>query len=93
MSSFRDLYPTKESEAPQEREDTALVALDGGVRPNSVELREQYMTAEYAAEYLSVHRHTVYRMIKRGELPAAKVGWVYRIKKSDINALLEGKSQ
>ena len=34
---------------------------------------------------------TVHRMIKRGELPAVKVGRVWRIRQEDLEALLAGQ--
>jgi len=35
--------------------------------------------------------NTVYRLIQRGELPAAKVGRIYRIRQQDIEAFLAGR--
>ncbi len=42
-----------------------------------------------AAKALDVHRNTVYRLIRRRELKATRVGgWVYRIRQSAIDELL-----
>ena len=41
------------------------------------------------AEYLSVDPKTVYRLIQSGQLPAAKIGGVYRIKVSDVDEFFE----
>jgi excisionase family DNA binding protein len=46
-------------------------------------------TVTEVAEALRVSENTVRQMIKRGELPAVKVGKSYRIKQSDIDALLQ----
>lgn len=40
---------------------------------------EQVYTPEEAAEYLKVHVNTIYKMIRAGVLPAAKVGRSWRI--------------
>jgi excisionase family DNA binding protein len=47
------------------------------------------MTVEQAAEYLQVHRLTVYRYIRQGLLPAAKLGKVYRLFRRDVEAFLD----
>lgn len=44
---------------------------------------EKYLTVEEVAEELRVIPVTVQRYIKRGELPAIKVGGVYRILAQD----------
>jgi len=41
-----------------------------------------------AARYLGVSRRWLYRRIWRGELPAAKVGGLYFIRKADLDALV-----
>jgi len=46
------------------------------------------LTVDEVAEYLRVKATTVRELIKRGELPAAKVGRVYRIKRTDVETLL-----
>lgn len=47
------------------------------------------MTVEQVAAYLQVHRMTVYRYIRTGRLPAARVGRVYRIRRADLEAFLD----
>lgn len=49
----------------------------------------EIMTVEQAAEYLQVHRLTVYRYIRQGLLPAAKLGKVYRLFRRDVEAFLD----
>ena len=48
----------------------------------------EILTVEQAAEYLQVHKVTVYKYIRAGLLPAAKLGKVYRIYRHDLEALL-----
>jgi len=46
-----------------------------------------------AAQYLGVEYKTVWRMVRKGDLPAAKIGGVYRIRKEDIDALFEARDR
>lgn len=48
----------------------------------------EILTAEQAAEYLQIHKVTVYKYIRAGLLPAVKLGKVYRIYRRDVEALL-----
>lgn len=48
----------------------------------------ELLTVEQAAEYLQVHKVTVYKYIRLGWLPAAKLGKVYRIFRRDVEELL-----
>lgn len=48
------------------------------------------MTAQEAADYLKLKKTTVYEMIKRGEIPSAKIGKQLRINRADLDALLPG---
>lgn len=43
--------------------------------------RTQIMTPKEAARYLGLHLITIYRLIKKGELPGFKVGGQWRFKK------------
>lgn len=47
---------------------------------------EKLYTAEEAAEILRVRRDTVYNLIKRGDLPAIRMGRVVRIPESAFRA-------
>ena len=46
------------------------------------------MTPKQVAEYLQLHPMTIYRYIKQGKIPAAKIGRRYRIKKENVDKLL-----
>jgi excisionase family DNA binding protein len=44
------------------------------------------LTLEELASYLRVHRSTVYRMLKKGQIPAFKVGsdWRFNLESIDL---------
>jgi len=50
----------------------------------------EIMTVEQVAAYLQLSKMTVYKYIREGRLPAAKIGKSYRIRRSDVEAFLEG---
>lgn len=50
---------------------------------------ERFFSIREAAEYLAVDYKTVYRLIKRGELPAGRIGALYRIRKEDLERYFE----
>ena len=47
------------------------------------------LTADEAAEYLRVSRSTIIRLMKSGDLAAAKIGRQWRVKKADLDDFLE----
>jgi len=50
---------------------------------------KEYLSVREVAEELGVERKTIYRLILRGDLPAAKVGKAYRIRRGDLDAYFE----
>lgn len=54
-----------------------------------VHVEQEILTVEQAADYLQVHRLTVYRYIRQGLLPAARLGKVYRLFRRDVEAFLD----
>jgi len=50
--------------------------------------RTQIMTPKEAAKYLGFHLVTVYRLLKKGEVPAAKIGGQWRFKKDVLDSWL-----
>ncbi len=56
---------------------------DASVRDREV------LTVEQAADYLQIHKVTIYKYIRSGMLPAARLGKVYRIFRRDLEALVE----
>lgn len=52
-------------------------------------MQDRIMTPEQVAEMLQLHPFTVLGYIKDGRLRAARLGRVYRIRESDVNAFLD----
>ncbi len=50
---------------------------------------QPFLTPHEVSELLQVSVYTVRRWIKQGELPAYKVGRLWRIKKGDLNTWLD----
>jgi excisionase family DNA binding protein len=56
-------------------------------RHDALETRPaKVMTLEEVSRYLHVHRSTVYRLLKRGEIPAFRIGsdWRFNIETIDM---------
>src|SRR4029453_16760087 len=51
---------------------------------------DHFLTTEEVLDYLQVNLRTVYRLIKRGRIPAIRVGRQWRFRKRDIAAWLPG---
>ncbi len=49
------------------------------------------MTVDQVAAYLQLNRLTVYRYVREGRIPAAKIGKLYRILRSDVDQFLEAQ--
>ena len=54
--------------------------------------QEEYLTIEEAAKRLKMSKITIYRMARKGQLPAAKLGKVWRISTVKLAELFESKS-
>ena len=52
--------------------------------------KQAYLLAFEAAALLRVHPRTITRMIARGQLEATKVARSWRIRRSDVEAMLPG---
>lgn len=50
---------------------------------------EELLTIDELASYLKVSKHTLYKMVEKGKIPALKVANQWRFKKEDINTWLE----
>jgi excisionase family DNA binding protein len=59
--------------------------------PTSETFVREIMTPREAAEYLSVHVRTIYRLAKNGEIPGRKLGGSWRFKKDTLDEWLSGK--
>jgi excisionase family DNA binding protein len=55
------------------------------------EQKEEYLTIEEVAKRLKMSTITVYRMARRGQLPAVKFGKVWRISSVKLAELFEKK--
>jgi excisionase family DNA binding protein len=53
----------------------------------------EFLTMEEAAERLGVDYKTVYRLVRTGELPAGKIGRIYRIRTVDLDGYFERQKQ
>ena len=56
-------------------------------QPKKVE-RTQIMTPKEAAKYLGFHLVTIYRLLKKQEIPATKIGGQWRFKKDILDQWL-----
>ncbi len=52
-------------------------------------MTKQFLSIKDAAEYLGVDYKTVYRLVRSGELPAGKIGGVYRIRQIDLEQFFD----
>ena len=48
-----------------------------------------YMSLEEVAEMLGVTYQLIYRLVRSGELPAVRLGKLYRVSTDDLNSYLE----
>jgi excisionase family DNA binding protein len=55
------------------------------------ESMKEIMTPRDAAEYLSVHVRTIYRLAKHGEIPGRKIGGSWRFKRHALDKWLSIK--
>ncbi len=55
-------------------------------------MSDPLLTAADVADELRVSTMTVYRLVRRGHLPAVRVGRNYRIRRRDLTAYLEGQT-
>ncbi len=59
--------------------------------PQSAIQKKEILTPREAAEYLSIHVRTVYRLVKNGDIPGRKIGGSWRFKKEALDEWLSGK--
>jgi excisionase family DNA binding protein len=53
----------------------------------------QVMTIKDVAFYLHIHSSTVHRLLKRGELPAFKIGGCWRFFETEIYAWMRKRTE
>lgn len=62
------------------------------LRTTNSELRtKEIMTPREAAEYLSIHVRTIYRLAKNRDIPCRKIGGSWRFKKDALDEWRVGK--
>lgn len=61
--------------------------------PKSEIYVREIMTPREAAEYLSIHVRTIYRLAKNGDIPGRKIGGSWRFKKDALDRWLSGREQ
>ena len=49
----------------------------------------EYMSLEEVADMLGVTYQLIYRLVRSGELPAVRLGKLYRVSKADLDGYLE----
>lgn len=54
-------------------------------------MNDRLLTAAEVADQLRVSTMTVYRLIRRGELPAVRVGRNYRVRAAALDRYLDGQ--
>ena len=50
---------------------------------------KEFMSLEEVADFLGVTYQLIYRLVRSGELPAARLGKLYRVSRTDLSAYLE----
>lgn len=73
-------------------QDVALVEGRAHVSKRRPFVGDRLLTVGEVAATMRVSNMTVYRLIKSGQLPAIRVGKNYRIRESDMNSYLSGRS-
>jgi excisionase family DNA binding protein len=60
---------------------------------NTEIILDRYMDVVEAAEYLKISKDAVYRWIKSRNLPAYRIGGIWRLKASEIDEWVKAVSQ
>jgi excisionase family DNA binding protein len=58
------------------------------MKPDSDAMPSPIMTVRELAQYLRVHQGTLYKLIRRGQIPFFKIGADYRFNRETIERLL-----
>ncbi|WP_010649705.1 helix-turn-helix domain-containing protein [Oceanobacillus massiliensis] len=53
----------------------------------------EIMTVSQVAEYLQLSEMTTYKLVQEGKIPAFKIGRHWRVKRIDLNELIERLKQ
>lgn len=52
---------------------------------------DRWMTLEEVAKYLRVSKDSIYRLAQKGQIPASKLGNLWRFKKEEIDEWMRKK--
>ena len=52
---------------------------------------DSWMTLEEIAQYLKVSKDSIYRLAQKGEIPASKIGNLWRFKREEIDAWMKNR--
>jgi excisionase family DNA binding protein len=66
-------------------------AFAAGVDPQGKDEMEDLLTASEVASILRVDVVTVQRLIRRGKIPATKIGKAWRVRRADVSAMFTEK--
>ena len=50
---------------------------------------DAWMTLEEVAQYLKVSRDSIYRLAQKGEIPASKIGNLWRFKREEVDGWMK----
>lgn len=56
---------------------------------NNSAIEKEVLTVSQVAEYLQLSEMTTYKLVQEGKIPAFKIGRSWRVKKGDLEALIE----
>jgi len=59
--------------------------------PQSAIQTKEILTPREAAEYLSIHVRTIYRLAKNRDIPCRKIGGSWRFKKDALDEWVSGR--
>jgi excisionase family DNA binding protein len=51
--------------------------------------KKEFLSVDEVARLLGVTYHLIYRLVREGEIPASRIGKVYRVRQADLDAYLE----
>jgi len=54
---------------------------------------DTWMTLEEVAQYLKVSKDSIYRLAQKGEMPASKIGNLWRFKKEEIDEWMKNTTR
>jgi len=54
---------------------------------------KQILSLKEVAKYLGLNERTVYNVVRRGEIPATKIGRQWRVKKGSLDQMFTSKRE